>query len=119
MRKVMIVDDSLSMRQMIRFTLQGGGYEVVEATNGQDALDILGDSQMDLLITDLNMPVMDGITLIQRVRAMSSMKGKPILMLTTEGMAEKKAQGREAGATGWIIKPFDPQKLLQTVARVL
>jgi two-component system chemotaxis response regulator CheY len=115
----LIVDDSISMRQMVGFTLREGGFEVLEAEHGQDALDKLKGSSVDLVITDLNMPVMDGITLIQNLRKQPAMKTKPILMLTTEGLPEKKAQGKAAGATGWIIKPFDPEKLLQTVAKVL
>ncbi len=119
MRKVLIVDDSVSMRQMITYTLRQGGFDVIEAEHGQDALDKLQSSPVDLVITDLNMPVMDGITLIQNIRKQAAMKSKPVLMLTTEGLASKKEQGRAAGATGWIVKPFDPEKLLQTVAKVL
>ncbi len=107
------------MRQMVGYTLRQGGFEVVEAEHGQDALNKLETTTVDLLITDLNMPVMDGITLIQNLRKQPSMKTKPILMLTTEGLATKKEQGKAAGATGWIVKPFDPEKLLQTVAKVL
>lgn len=119
MRKVMIVNDSVSMRQMVGYTLRQGGYEVFEAEHGQDAIDKLRSLTVDLVITDLNMPVMDGITLIKNVRTQPAMKSKPILMLTTEGLAEKKEQGKAAGATGWLVKPFDPEKLLQTVAKVL
>ena len=119
MRKAMIVDDSVSMRQMVGYTLRQGGFEVIEAEHGQDALNKLQGITVDLIITDLNMPVMDGITLIQNVRKLANMKGKPILMLTTEGLPEKKEQGKAAGATGWIVKPFDPEKLLLTVAKVL
>jgi two-component system chemotaxis response regulator CheY len=119
LRKILIVDDAVSMRQMVSFTLKQGGYEVVEAEHGQDALNKLRSNTVDLIITDLNMPVMDGITLIRNVRKMPSMKSKPILMLTTEGLAAKKEQGKAAGATGWIVKPFDPDKLLQTLAKVL
>jgi two-component system chemotaxis response regulator CheY len=115
----MIVDDSVSMRQMVGYTLRQGGFEVIEAEHGQDAMNKLGGSVVDLIITDLNMPVMDGITLIQNVRKLPSMKSKPILMLTTEGLASKKEEGKAAGATGWIVKPFDPEKLLATVAKVL
>jgi two-component system, chemotaxis family, chemotaxis protein CheY len=118
-RKVLIVDDSVSMRQMVSYTLRQGGFDVIEAEHGQDALNQLQGSAVDLIITDLNMPVMDGITLIQNVRKQPAMKSKPILMLTTEGLATKKEQGKAAGATGWIVKPFDPEKLLQTVAKVL
>jgi two-component system, chemotaxis family, chemotaxis protein CheY len=119
LRKVLVVDDSVSMRQMVGFTLRQGGYEVVEAEHGQDALNKLAGLSVDLILTDLNMPVMDGITLIQNVRKQPALKSKPILMLTTEGLAAKKEQGKAAGATGWIVKPFDPDKLLQTLARVL
>ena len=119
MKKILIVDDSVSMRQMVGFTLRQGGFDVVEAEHGQDALAQLDRSTVDLIITDLNMPVMDGITLIQNVRKLPAMKSKPILMLTTEGLASKKEQGKAAGATGWIVKPFDPEKLLQTIAKVL
>jgi two-component system chemotaxis response regulator CheY len=118
-RKILIVDDSISMRQMVGYTLRQGGFEVIEAEHGQDAIDKLEGIVVDLIITDLNMPVMDGITLIQNVRKLTAMKSKPILMLTTEGLATKKEQGKAAGATGWIVKPFDPEKLLQTVAKVL
>jgi len=119
LRRVLIVDDAVSMRQMVSFTLRQGGYEVIEAEHGQDALNKLQGIMVDLILTDLNMPVMDGITLIQNVRKIPAMKNKPILMLTTEGLASKKEQGKAAGATGWIVKPFDPDKLLQTLAKVL
>ena len=104
---------------MVSFTLRQAGYEVIEAEHGQAALNKLQSSTVDLIITDLNMPVMDGITLIQNVRKMPAMRSKPILMLTTEGLAGKKEQGKAAGATGWIVKPFDPDKLLLTIAKVL
>ena len=120
MRKVLIVDDSVSMRQMVSFTLRQGGFEVIEAGHGQEALEKLAStSSVDLIITDLNMPVMDGITFIQNVRKQPALMKKPILMLTTEGLASKKEQGKAAGATGWIVKPFDPEKLLMTIAKVL
>lgn len=119
MRRVLVVDDAVSMRQMVAFTLRHGGYDVVEAEHGQDALNKLQSTTVDLVLTDLNMPVMDGITLIQNLRKIPAMKSKPILMLTTEGLAAKKEQGKAAGATGWIVKPFDPEKLLQTLAKVL
>jgi two-component system chemotaxis response regulator CheY len=115
----MIVDDSVSMRQMVGYTLRQGGFEVLEAEHGQDAIDKLRGGPVDLIITDLNMPVMDGITLIENVRKQPATKTTPVLMLTTEGLAAKKEQGKAAGATGWIVKPFDPEKLLQTVAKVL
>lgn len=119
MRKIMIVDDSVSMRQMVGYTLRQGGYEVIEAEHGQDALKKLAGATVDLIITDLNMPVMDGITLIQNVRKQPALKSKPILMLTTEGLAARKEQGKAAGASGWLVKPFDPERLLLTIAKVL
>lgn len=119
MRKALIVDDSVSMRQMVSFTLREGGFEVVEAGHGQEALEKLATLAVDLIITDLNMPVMDGITFIRNARQMPATRYKPILMLTTEGLASKKEQGKAAGATGWIVKPFDPEKLLSTIAKVL
>jgi two-component system chemotaxis response regulator CheY len=120
LRKVLIVDDSVSMRQMVSFTLRQGGFEVIEAGHGQEALEKLASTaSVDLIITDLNMPVMNGITFIQNVRKQPALMRKPILMLTTEGLASKKEQGKAAGATGWIVKPFDPEKLLTTIAKVL
>jgi two-component system chemotaxis response regulator CheY len=118
-KKALIVDDSASMRQMVAYTLKQGGFEVVEGENGQDALDKLPGHKVDIIITDLNMPVMDGITFIQHVRVLPNLKFVPILMLTTETQASKKELGKAAGATGWIVKPFDPEKLLQTVSKVL
>ena len=119
MRKILVVDDAATMRQMVSFTLRRGGYEAVEAENGQDGLNKLQSGPVDMIITDLNMPIMDGITFIQNVRKLPAMKNKPILMLTTEGQASKKEQGKAAGASGWVVKPFDPEKLLQTIAKVL
>jgi two-component system, chemotaxis family, chemotaxis protein CheY len=120
LRKVLIVDDSVSMRQMVSFTLRQGGFEVIEAGHGQEALEKLASTaSVDLIITDLNMPVMNGITFIQNVRKQPALMRKPISMLTTEGLASKKEQGKAAGATGWIVKPFDPEKLLTTIAKVL
>jgi two-component system chemotaxis response regulator CheY len=107
------------MRQMIVFTLRQGGFDAIEACHGQDALDKLKTTPVDLIITDLNMPVMDGITFIKHARQMPAVKMKPILMLTTEGLATKKEEGKAAGATGWIVKPFDPEKLLLTIGKVL
>jgi len=118
-KTALIVDDSVSMRQMVAYTLRQSGFEVIEGEHGQDALNKLDGKRLDVIITDLNMPVMDGITFIKSVRAKKEMKFIPILMLTTESQAAKKEQGKAAGATGWITKPFDPDKLLATVAKVL
>lgn len=115
----MTADDSASVRQMVSFTLKDAGYEVVEATDGQDALDKISNSSVNMLITDLNMPRMDGIELIRAVRAIPKFKFIPIIMLTTESQAEKKQEGKAAGATGWIVKPFKPDQLLGVVKKVL
>lgn len=103
---------------MISFTLSGAGYDVVEANDGQEALDIVGSQDFDLIITDINMPNMDGITLLKKLRADGKFSSTPILILTTESGTDKKDEGRSAGATGWIVKPFDPDKLLQVVGKV-
>ncbi|MBU0995030.1 MAG: response regulator [Proteobacteria bacterium] len=116
---IMTADDSASVRQMVSFTLKDAGYEVVEATDGQDALDKISNSSVNMLITDLNMPRMDGIELIRAVRAIPKFKFIPIIMLTTESQAEKKQEGKAAGATGWIVKPFKPDQLLGVVKKVL
>lgn len=119
-KTVLVVDDSVSMRQMVSFTLTGAGYEVIEAGDGKEAVDILnGGSKPHLVITDLNMPNMDGISLIKAVRGMAAHKFTPILMLTTESSADKKKEGQNAGATGWIVKPFNPEQMLATIKKVL
>ena len=119
MATILAVDDSASMRQMVTFTLKGAGHDVVEACDGQEALDKAKGQQFDLVISDVNMPVMDGITLIKELRALSEYKFTPLLMLTTESGDDKKAQGKTAGATGWIVKPFNPDQLLATIKKVL
>lgn len=118
-KTIMTVDDSASVRQMVSFTLANAGYEVVEAVDGQDALAKLDGRSVSMVITDLNMPNLDGIGLIKAVRATSSYKYIPIVMLTTESQTEKKQAGKAAGATGWIVKPFKPEQLLAVVAKVL
>jgi two-component system chemotaxis response regulator CheY len=119
MRVILVVDDSASMRQMVTFTLKSSGFEVIEAIDGQDALDKLGDRSIDLVLTDQNMPRMDGLGLIRNLRALMRFQGTPILMLTTESGDEMKQAGRAAGATGWLVKPFDPVRLLQVIDKVL
>lgn len=118
-KKILVVDDSPIMRQMVSFTLREASFEVQEAANGKEALEKLEKHSFDLVLTDLNMPVMDGITLIQHARKLSSSRYIPILMLTTESQTEQKMKGKAAGATGWIVKPFDPPKLLTVIAKVL
>ncbi|AWU94383.1 response regulator [Azospirillum melinis] len=117
-KKVMTVDDSRTMRDMVSFTLRGAGYDVVEAADGQQAMSAIATNKVDLVITDLNMPVMDGLTLIRKLRAIPAHRTLPILMLTTEADESKKAEGRAAGATGWIVKPFNPDKLVSVVQKV-
>jgi len=119
MAKILAVDDSSSMRQMVSFTLKGAGYDVVEAVDGQDALNKAKSDQFDLIVTDVNMPVMDGITFIKNLRGEANYKFTPMLMLTTESAADKKAEGKAAGATGWVVKPFNPDQLINTVKKVL
>ncbi len=116
---VLIVDDSITMRQLVGLSLRQAGYEVTEASDGLDALAKLQASRFDLVITDLYMPRLDGIELIKRVRALANYRFTPILMLTTESDGSRKAEGQAAGATGWIVKPFEPQQLLKVVKRVL
>jgi two-component system, chemotaxis family, chemotaxis protein CheY len=117
-KRVMTVDDSKTMRDMVAFTLRGAGFQVNEAEDGQKALAALKTAQVDVVITDLNMPNMDGVGLIRALRADPKYRAVPILMLTTESDSAKKTEGKNAGATGWIVKPFDPAKLIQVVQRV-
>jgi len=119
MATILVVDDSASMRQMVEFTLKEAGHQVIVAEDGQVALNIAQGASADLVITDVNMPNMDGITLIKELRALPAYKFTPILTLTTESTTEKKMEGKGAGATGWIVKPFNPEKLLATVNKVL
>jgi two-component system chemotaxis response regulator CheY len=116
---ILAVDDSASMRQMVNFTLKGAGYSVVQAVDGVEALEYARQNAVDLVLTDVNMPRMDGITLVRELRTLPSYRYTPMLVLTTESTQEKKMQGKQAGATGWIVKPFNPEQLLATIARVL
>lgn len=118
-KTVLVVDDSPTMRQMVAFTLTNAGYKVVEAGNGKEALVKLTGSKPDLVVTDLNMPEMDGITLIKELRKMPAFKFTPILMLTTESTDDKKKAGQAAGATGWIVKPFNPEQMMAVIKKVL
>jgi two-component system chemotaxis response regulator CheY len=117
-KKILTVDDSASMRQMVTFTLSGAGYEVVEAVDGRDALGKITSTDVGMIITDLNMPNMDGIELIRSVRTMPGLKFVPIILLTTESQEGKKKEGKDAGATGWIVKPFKPEQLVAVVKKV-
>jgi two-component system, chemotaxis family, chemotaxis protein CheY len=116
---ILAVDDSPSMRQMVGQTLRAAGYDVIEAADGVEAPEKEKGRVVDVVITDVNMPNMDGITLVAQLRAMPSYRLVPLLLLTTESSPERKAQGKQAGATGWMVKPFNPDQLLATLARVL
>jgi two-component system chemotaxis response regulator CheY len=114
----MVVDDSISMRQMVRFTLANAGHEVIEAKDGVDALTQSASRKVDLFITDLNMPNMNGIELIRQLRATPPYRFTPMVLLTTESHQDRKMEGKAAGATGWIVKPFQPEQLITVVKRV-
>jgi two-component system chemotaxis response regulator CheY len=116
---ILAVDDSASMRKMVLFTLHSAGYEVTQACDGVEALEMARSSIVDLVLTDVHMPNMDGITLVRELRALPNYKFVPMLILTTESSQEKKMDGKRAGATGWIVKPFNPAQLIATVARVI
>jgi two-component system chemotaxis response regulator CheY len=118
-KTILAVDDSASIRQMVAFTLKSAGYDVVEAVDGQDGLEKAKAKSVSLVLTDQNMPRMDGISLVKQLRALPQHKTTPILMLTTESSDQMKAQGKAAGATGWLVKPFDPTKLLEVVKKVI
>jgi len=117
-RRVLAVDDSKTMRDMVSFALTREGFQVVEAEDGVAALDASKIGSFDLVISDVNMPRMDGITLVQKLRADPKFRSTPILILTTEADQDKKSAGKAAGATGWIVKPFDPAQLVGVVNRV-
>ena len=119
MAKILAVDDSSSMLHMVSFILTEGGHEVVNARDGVEALEVAKGNAVDLVLTDVNMPYMDGITLVKELRALSSYKSIPMLMLTTESSPQKKMEGKAAGATGWMVKPVEPDRLLATVNKVL
>lgn len=119
MHSILAVDDSISMRKMVSFTLKSAGYEVVEAVDGEDAFDKARTRDFDLVLTDQNMPRLDGIGLTKRLREHPKFKNTPILILTTESSDEMKKAGRAAGATGWLVKPFDPTKLIEVIKKVV
>jgi two-component system chemotaxis response regulator CheY len=119
MAHILAVDDSASMRQMVSFTLRGAGHQVTEAADGEAALNLAKAQKFDLVLSDVNMPRMDGITLARELRTLANFRFTPILMLTTEGGLNKKQEGKAAGATGWIVKPFNPEQLLATIKKVM
>ena len=119
MKTILTVDDSASLRQMVRLTLAGAGYNVAEAADGAEGLKKAQASQASMVVTDLNMPVMDGMTFIRELRKLPAYKGVPIVFLTTESDAARKAEAKQAGATGWITKPFQQDQLIAVVKKVL
>lgn len=118
-KSILTADDSISIRQLLRYVLEGAGYGVVDAVDGKDALAKLAVSPVHLIITDLHMPNLDGLELIKAVRASPAHRFTPCLMVTTETHDDKRQAGRAAGATGWIVKPFNPPQMLQVIAKVL
>jgi len=119
MARILAVDDSAAMRRIVGATLQAAGHEVIEARDGDEALSIARDSRVDLVLTDLNMPGLDGIGLVRALRELPAYARTPLFVLTTESSVEHKRQGREAGATGWVVKPFHPERLIRLIAGVL
>lgn len=119
MTRILAVDDSASMRNMVRSTLAAAGFEVTQASDGDEALRLARESAFDLILADVNMPRMDGVALVRALRSEAAYRYTPILMLTTESSADRKRDGKAAGATGWIVKPFDPDQLIATLKRVL
>ena len=119
MRSILAVDDSASMRKMVSFTLTGAGYHVVEAVDGQDAFEKAQTHSIDLVLTDQNMPNMEGLSLTRKLREHPKFKTTPILILTTESSDQMKQAGRSAGATGWLVKPFDPARLIEVIQKVI
>jgi two-component system chemotaxis response regulator CheY len=119
MPSILAVDDSASMRKMVSFTLTGAGYQVTEAVDGQDALEKAQSQTFDLVLTDQNMPRLDGLGLTRKLREHPAFATTPILILTTESSDQMKQQGRAAGATGWLVKPFDPNRLIEIIQKVI
>ena len=117
--RVLTVDDSRTILAMLHHTLSNAGFEVLQAEDGKQGLDVLKTETVDVVITDINMPVMDGIEFIKNVRATGNHQSLPILILTTEASQDKRDQGKAAGGTGWIVKPFDPEKLISVIHRVV
>lgn len=118
-KTILIVDDSASIRQVVSIALKGAGYEVIDASDGQDALKKLDGKKIHLIVSDVNMPNMDGITFVKEVKKLPNYKFTPIILLTTESQPEKKAEGKEAGAKAWIVKPFQPPQLLDAVSKLI
>ena len=117
-KTIMIVDDSASMRRVVGIALKGAGYDVIEGVDGKDALSKLTGQKVYMIISDVNMPVMDGIAFLKAVKGMPAYKFTPVIMLTTESAEEKKREGQAAGARAWVVKPFQPEQLVNAVQRL-
>ncbi len=117
-KRILTIDDSKTIRDMLMLTLADAGFDVLQAVDGQDGLNVLDREQVDVVITDINMPKMDGYEVIRQMRSNSAHKSTPILVLTTESETDKKKLARDAGATGWMVKPFDPDRLIATINKV-
>ena len=118
-KTILIVDDSATIRQVVGMTLKGAGYEVMEASDGKDALKKLDGKKINLIISDVNMPNMDGITFVKEAKKLASYKFTPIIMMTTESQDSKKQEGQAAGAKAWVVKPFQPEQMLAAVAKLI
>ena len=118
-KTILVIDDAASIRQVVSMTLKGAGYDVIEAGNGKEALDKLNGDKLNLIITDINMPVMDGITFIKEAKKLPRYKFTPIMVLSTESQDEKKREGQQAGAKAWVVKPFQPPQLLAAVSKLV
>jgi two-component system chemotaxis response regulator CheY len=118
-KTIMIIDDSASLRQVVAIALKGAGYDVIEAGDGRDALNKLTGQKINLIICDVNMPNMDGITFVKEMKMLANYKFTPVIMLTTEGSEEKKSAGQAAGARAWVVKPFRPEQMLSAVSKLI
>lgn len=118
-KTILIVDDSASLRQVVKLALTGAGYQVLEAVHGKDGLDKLQKNRVNLVISDVNMPEMDGITFVKEIKKLPACRFIPVIMLTTESEASKKAEGQAAGAKAWVVKPFQPQQMLAAVSKLM
>src|SRR5690554_1926198 len=118
-KTIMIIDDSASLRQVVAIALKSAGYDVIEASDGRDALNKLPNQKINLIICDVNMPNMDGITFVKELKAQANYKFTPVIMLTTEGSDEKKRAGQTAGARAWVVKPFCPEQMLDAVSKLI
>ncbi|HHJ4202357.1 response regulator [Aeromonas veronii] len=118
-KTILIVDDSATIRQVVGMTLKSAGYEVMEASDGKDALNKLDGKKINLIISDVNMPNMDGITFVKEAKKLANYKFTPVIMLTTESQDSKKQEGQAAGAKAWVVKPFQPEQMLAAVAKLI